>query len=137
MLHKKFHSKKGKRRVLRLFSFILDKKYYKKGDKVMTNREKLENMTNEEFGEKIKELGQLQALDYVDWKKWCDSENEEIPYLGIPGHYAPFDKKFAICDDKPCVIVGEQKIKDVNYKILVDDDHVVICPEDRVYEETA
>lgn len=93
----------------------------------MTNLERIKDMDSEVLSRTIENLFELQEPKYIDWKKWLESEDENISYKGQPAMFEHADGKI---DD--CLILYTRTICGDNYATIVIDNDVYSVPMEMV-----
>ena len=53
----------------------------------MTNREKINGLSNEKFMEAVRRITKYPGFEYVNWAGWLESNQERPQYIGVPGKY--------------------------------------------------
>lgn len=96
----------------------------------MTNREKLEALSNAEYMKTMKKLTDTPAFQYVNWEQWLASEEEQLPYICALGKFKEIDD-----DDSPwreCLVLDDRKMLKQDYYMVLADGKLYTCPVERV-----
>lgn len=69
----------------------------------MTNRERLNRMSNEEYARETAAFAACPVRNFVDYEAWLESSDAEYPLIGKDGTY------HGATGDRECKIVGEHE----------------------------
>ena len=103
----------------------------------MTNREYLNNLSNEEFMNAIQKICKTVAFDYVDWIKWLDApEGDEIEYIGEKGQICKItfeDGQVVLTDEwEDCIVLADTTMFGKPYKVILEKGHYCKAPAEQV-----
>lgn len=99
---------------------------------MLTNRERLDKISNTELAQKIKSLKSIPCFEYIDWETWLQSYDENLPYIGEMCLFKPYEEAFAPSEWMSGIMVDKQIVSGTEYKVIVADNVRYLIPSNRV-----
>lgn len=99
---------------------------------MFTNRDRLDKTGNKELAKKIKSLKTIAGFEYVDWERWLQAEEPELPYVGNMCQFKPYEEVFAPSEWMSGVAVDHQTIAGKEYTLIIAQGTMYKIPDNRV-----
>lgn len=105
----------------------------------MTNREKLAELSTEDFWQEINRISKHRATVYIDYVKYLDSEDSDITHFiksqgkclvrpTIAEKLAAYIAESEIPETKTALLLGNRQIFDAHYAVVFMNDCICSVP---------